>query len=111
MTSSSGCPSRPAPVPQRTEGKAAVLERSTPASRHLVSPLGFHDIDIARSGTADPVPTSWPTYRQDSTMLPTGKPYRNDYIGRFTVRDEKIAEFAEYFDPLVFLEALGTKVG
>ena len=49
-------------------------------------------------------------YRSDCTMLPTGAPYRNRYVGLFTVRDGKLAEFAEYFDPVVFLEALGTKI-
>ncbi len=100
-------PFAPAPVPQRTEGKAAVLEVYA-GFPSLVSPLGFHDIQIDALAEEGKFVAE---YRSDCTMLPTGAPYRNAYIGRFTVRDGKIAEFAEYFDPVVFLEALGTKVG
>ena len=73
----------------------------------LVSPLGFHDIDIQPLAEEGEYVAK---YRWDCTMLPTGAPYRNAYIGRFTVRDGRIAEFAEYFDPVVFLEALGSKI-
>jgi uncharacterized protein len=99
-------PFAPAPVPRRTEGKDAVLEVYA-GFPSLVSPLGFHDIRIdalAQDGGF------LAEYRSDCTMLPTGAPYRNAYVGRFTVRDGKIAEFAEFFDPVVFLEALGSTI-
>ncbi len=99
-------PVAPEPVPQRTEGKAAVLEVYS-GFPSLVSPLGFHDIEI-KPLAADGEYVA--EYRSDCTMLPTGAPYRNRYVGLFTVRDGKLAEFAEYFDPVVFLEALGTKI-
>jgi uncharacterized protein len=99
-------PFAPEPVPQLTEGKAAVLEVYS-GFPNLVSPLGFHDIEIRPLAAEGEFVAE---YRSDSTMLPTGAPYRNRYIGLFTVRDGKLAEFAEYFDPVVFLEALGTKI-
>lgn len=38
-------------------------------------------------------------------MLPTGRPYRNTYISRFSVRDGRLTQVAEFFDPLVFPQA------
>ena len=76
-------PFAPEPVPQRTEGKAAVLELYA-GFPSLVSPLGFHDIDIQPLADEGKYVAE---YRWDCTMLPTGAPYRNAYIGRFTVRE------------------------
>jgi ketosteroid isomerase-like protein len=99
-------PFAPEPVPRRTEGKAAVLEVYA-GFPSLVSPLGFHDIDVQPLAEEGKYVAE---YRSDCTMLPTGAPYRNHYLGRFTVRDGTIAEFAEFFDPVVFLEALGARI-
>ena len=43
-------------------------------------------------------------------MKATGLPYCNEYIGRFRVRDGRIARFAEYPDPTRFLIAIGGTV-
>jgi ketosteroid isomerase-like protein len=99
-------PFAPEPVPQRTEGKEAVLQVYS-GFPDLVSPLGFHDIEIRPLAAEGEYVAE---YRSDCTMLPTGAPYRNRYVGLFTVRDGKLAEFAEYFDPVVFLEALGARI-
>lgn len=97
-------PYAPDPVPKRTEGRDAVtaLYGGFP---HLVGPLGFHDLDVRPLGDRGSGADFLATYRSDSTMLSTGKPYRNDYIALFTVRDDKLAAFTEYFDPLVFTRA------
>jgi uncharacterized protein len=49
-------------------------------------------------------------YKSDMTIQTTGLPYRNDYIGRFTVRDGKITRFAEYYDGVRLLVSLGGSV-
>ena len=100
-------PFAPEPVPQRTEGKAAVLEVYA-GFPSLVSPLGFHDIQIDALADGGQVRRRVPvaTARCSRPARPTA----TRYIGRFTVRDGKIAEFAEYFDPVVFLEALGAGI-
>lgn len=104
-------PYAPDPVPQHTEGKAAVvgLYGGFPS---LVAPLGFHDVTVRPLGAAEEgrAEDFLATYRSDSTMLSTGLPYRNDYISLFTVRDGKLAAFTEYFDPLVFRVAQGATV-
>jgi ketosteroid isomerase-like protein len=49
-------------------------------------------------------------YRSDMVIKPHGAEYRNEYVSRFTVRDGRIARFAEYFDPIRLVIALGGSV-
>ena len=49
-------------------------------------------------------------YRSDMVIKPTGAEYRNEYVGRFTVRDGRITRFAEYYDPIRLVVALGGSV-
>jgi ketosteroid isomerase-like protein len=49
-------------------------------------------------------------YRSATRMKATGLPYRNEYIGRFKVRDGRITSFAEYLDPTRFVIAIGGTV-
>jgi uncharacterized protein len=49
-------------------------------------------------------------YRSDMVIKPTNAVYRNEYVGRFTVRDGRIARFAEYYDPIRLVIALGGSV-
>lgn len=49
-------------------------------------------------------------YRSDMVIKPTGAHYRNEYIGRFTVRGGRITRFAEYYDPIRLVVALGGSV-
>jgi uncharacterized protein len=98
-------PFAPAPVPQRTEGRDAVLALYG-GFPSLVSPLGFHDRTVLPVGQPLATPGEYVAeYRSDCTMLSTGQPYRNSYISLFTVRDGQLAAIAEFFDPLVFLTA------
>lgn len=50
------------------------------------------------------------TYKSAVTILPAMTPYTNNFITRWTVRDGKITYFAEYFDPIRLLEAMGGSV-
>jgi ketosteroid isomerase-like protein len=99
-------PFAPDPVPKRTEGKEAVLALYG-GFPSLVSPLGFHDLVVSPLAADGEFLAE---YRSDCTMLSTGRPYRNGYVSTFTVRDGRIAAFAEFFDPLVFLQAQGATV-
>jgi ketosteroid isomerase-like protein len=49
-------------------------------------------------------------YKSDMAFKTTGAEYRNDYVGRFTVRNGKITRFAEYYDPIRLVVALGGTV-
>ena len=46
-------------------------------------------------------------YRSDMVIKPTGRAYRNEYVSRFTVRNGQITRFAEYYDPIRLVVALG----
>jgi ketosteroid isomerase-like protein len=43
-------------------------------------------------------------------MRATGRPYHNEYIGRFSVREGKITNFAGYLDPARCVIAIGGTV-
>jgi uncharacterized protein len=49
-------------------------------------------------------------YRSDMVIKPTNAEYRNEYIARFTIRAGKITRFAEYYDPIRLVVALGGAV-
>jgi uncharacterized protein len=49
-------------------------------------------------------------YKSDMVIKPHGAEYRNEYVSRFTVRDGRISRFAEYYDPIRLLVALGGSV-
>jgi uncharacterized protein len=49
-------------------------------------------------------------YRSDMVIKPTGAVYRNEYVSRFTVRDGRITRFAEHYDPIRLVVALGGRV-
>jgi ketosteroid isomerase-like protein len=49
-------------------------------------------------------------YRSDMVIKPTGAEYRNEYVARFTVRGGQITRFAEYYDPIRLVVALGGSV-
>jgi uncharacterized protein len=49
-------------------------------------------------------------YRSDMVLKPMNTPYRNRYVGRFTVRNGKITYFAEFFDPIRLVVAMGGRV-
>lgn len=95
-------PFAPDPVPKRTEGRAAALALYA-GFPDLITPPAFQDVVISPLADDGEFVAE---YRSDCTMLPTGKPYRNTYISRFSVRDGKLTQVAEFFDPLVFQQAL-----
>ena len=49
-------------------------------------------------------------YRSDMVIKPTNAEYRNEYVSRFTLRDGRITRFAEYYDPIRLVLALGGSV-
>ena len=49
--------------------------------------------------------------RGDLILKQTGQSYRNIYVFRFSLCDEKINEIREYANPVIYAKALGLKVG
>jgi ketosteroid isomerase-like protein len=48
-------------------------------------------------------------YRSDM-KLTNGRLYKNTYVVRATIRDERIVRFVEYFDPVPLIVAIGGRV-
>jgi ketosteroid isomerase-like protein len=74
----------------------------------LVDAENLHDVRLA-TYHSDPGEIV-AEYRSDMILKPTNAAYRNEYIGRFTVRDGHITRFAEYYDPVRLIVALGGSV-
>lgn len=99
-------PYAPAGIPRAIEGRAAIDEFYQ-ALPEMVTPLNFSDYKIWELEEEGEYIAE---YRSDSSFRATGAAYRNSYVARVTIRGGKIARFAEYFDPIPLVEALGGTV-
>jgi ketosteroid isomerase-like protein len=98
-------PFAPAGFPTRLEGRAAIARQygGLPAAyAHMRFP-GLTIRDLASPEEF------FVTYRGDIALRAGGK-YDNDYAGWFRVRDGRIAEFHEYFNPVVLQRAFGDRL-
>lgn len=99
-------PFAPPGFPRRVEGADVVaFFDGLPA---MITPLNFRDYAI-ESVDGDPGSVV-AHYASDARILATDLPYRNQYVSRFRVVDGRITWFAEYFDPIALVEALGGRV-
>ena len=91
----------------RHEGKENAL-RFLDSVRDLMDPENLHDvrIDTCAADCSDVIAE----YKSATRMRATNLAYRNEYIGRFRIRDGKITAFAEYLDPTRFVIAVGRAV-
>ena len=91
----------------RREGKENAL-RFLNSVRDLMDPENLHDlrIDTCAGDSSDVIAE----YKSATRMKGTNLPYRNEYIGRFRIREGKITVFAEYLDPTRFVIAVGGAV-
>lgn len=48
---------------------------------------------------------------KSAMKLRSGADYANEYLARFTVREGRVARFAEYLNPVVLFKAMGGKIG
>jgi uncharacterized protein len=74
----------------------------------IIDAENLHDVEM-RTFYDDPGEIVC-TYKSEMEIKPKMTPYENDYITRWTVRDGKITYFAEYYDPIRLVEALGGTV-
>jgi ketosteroid isomerase-like protein len=100
-------PFAPAWFQVRYEGREDALTFLN-SVRNLMDPENLHDVRID-TYAADPFEVI-AEYKSATRMKATNLPYRNEYIGRFTIRDGKITLFAEYLDPTRFVIAIGGTV-
>jgi uncharacterized protein len=100
-------PFAPPGFPRRVEGKADVTAFFA-GMPDMITPLRFHDYRL--DAVTDDPGSIVAQYASDARILATDLPYRNSYIARFRVRGGAITWFAEYFDPVALVEALGGTV-
>lgn len=74
----------------------------------VVGDENLHDLHVETFGSDPGEAVCF--YKSDMTIQTNGASYKNDYVGRFTVRNGKITRFAEYCDPIRLLVALGGSV-
>ncbi|MEX5717043.1 nuclear transport factor 2 family protein [Geodermatophilus maliterrae] len=98
-------PYAPPGFPKVSRGRAEAMKVYPEG---LMDPMDFADHRI--DALADR-PGEWVAeYTSNTRVLTTGRPYRNTYISRFSVRDGRITRLAEFFDPIVLVTALGGEV-
>jgi ketosteroid isomerase-like protein len=100
-------PFAPPGFDRRISGKESILAfvETVPA---IIDAENLHDVEM-HTFHDDPGEIV-ATYKSDMQIKPKMTPYRNDYITRWTVRDGKVTRFAEHYDPIRLVEALGGSV-
>lgn len=88
------------PEPVRVEGRAAVqdyLRRAFTVFRFDLTIAAVHEL-----ADGDLVAE----YTSAGTVLPTGRPYANSYVGLWRFRGGRVRLTREWYDPLVSAEAM-----
>jgi ketosteroid isomerase-like protein len=95
-------PYAPPGVAKELRGMKAAIEAMGPswAAKHS---FAWHDVRIRRTEEPD----LFLTTARSEVALASGKRYANDYVMLTRIRDGKVEEHIEYFDPLKVIEAYG----
>lgn len=94
-------PYAPPGVTEEVRGFAAAREM---LSHHWAGKLRFDWLDVVTLATEDP--ELFVTTARSDVLMEGGVPYANNYVMLTRVRDGKVVEHAEYFNPLPVLEML-----
>lgn len=95
-------PYAPPGVQEEMRGFAAAREN---LSHHWGTKKSFEWHDVAIRATDEP--GLYVTTARSEVELNDGTPYRNSYVMLTRVRDGKVVEHSEYFNPLPVLEMIG----
>jgi ketosteroid isomerase-like protein len=95
-------PFAPPGVPTGTRGLKQAIDKLAPTWK-MKERFEWHDVTIRRTEESELFLT---TARSD-VMLVTDRHYVNDYVMLTRVRDGKVIEHVEYFNPLKVIEAYG----
>lgn len=87
--------------PKRLEGFAAYRAEVEPA----LETFRF-ELELTAVHAADDPDLLVAEYTSAGKAIPTGKPYRNVYIGLWRFREGRITGLREFFNPLCAIEAL-----
>lgn len=100
-------PFAPPGFDRRIEGKGPFLAfvREVPS---LIDEERLHDVTV-ETYASDPNELV-AEYKSDMNVLTTGANYKSTYVSRFTVRNGRLARFAECFDAIALVLAMGGAV-
>ncbi len=99
-------PYAPDGIPPVLEGREAI-DGFYSALPQMIGALNFDDYRIRATEEPGEYVAE---YTSDATMRGTGETYRNTYITTVRVRDGRISELTEYFDPIRLVVAMGGTV-
>lgn len=97
-------PFSPEGFPRRLEGREAVR------NQYRSLPENYRSMRFPREILAMDDPARFVVRYTGEIELKDGGLYDNSYVGLFTVRDGQIAEFVEYFDPIILQRAFGDQL-
>src|SRR5437879_4576392 len=100
-------PFAPQQFPGVTKGLDATIEFIRGAT-DFSEPENLHDITVEACATNPNGLLA--EYKSATRIKATNREYRNNYVVRVTVRDGKVVRFAEYFDPIKLVIAMGGSV-
>ena len=95
-------PYAPSHFPNRVEGREAVTAYWVDVTRRGATNWQFTDLTF--SATPDPQ-TVFVEFNGQALVPATGKTYHQVYVGRLTMRGDKIAHYREFWNPTWILEA------
>jgi hypothetical protein len=95
-------PVAPEGFPRRVEGREAYESLLRPAMASLWSEFQLTWLEVRAEADSERVVAE---YTSKGTMATTGKPYANTYVNLLRVRNGKIAETKEFFDPTALTTA------
>ncbi len=90
-------------MPQRLEGKPAVYNHVKEGMTQM-SNLTF--TNVRKYPTPDPN-VMWAEYHGEAIVPATGRRYQQDYVTRLEIRNGKIVNFGNYFNPNATMYAFG----
>lgn len=94
-------PFSPPGFPRRLEGREAI------GNQYRSLPENYRGMRFPREILAMEDPARFVVRYTGSIELKAGGRYDNRYVGLFTLRDGKVVEFVEYFDPIILRDAFG----
>jgi len=100
-------PFAPPGFDSRFEGAEAYLAFAE-AAMEVVGDENLHDVRVETFASDPGEMVAF--YKSRMVFKASGAEYRNDYISRWTIREGKITYFAEYYDPIRLVVALGGSV-
>lgn len=94
-------PYAPAPYSKRLEGRDTITDYIAYVTQ---SATNWNFTNFVFSSTADPN-VMFVEFEGSALVTATGKNYQQIFVGRITLREGKIANFREYWNPAWILEA------